>query len=275
MSTPASFTQISKFVIDGLGNPSSERMQHILSNSGLFKELASADFSRIDPAAFTAALTPVPVTAPIPWRPVSEYAAKIAEWNRLRGWGLTGQQIDDFANTLVDHAGPLQPTGISLWLGRDLAYNWAEVMACFEHEVWTPGTKFAQYVNPVYSGLSFLPGSEQSGEPQLSVALLDLATYWDPTNGVSPSKVRAKESRLPGLEVAWLLALNREVYRSIDCRRIPGMIAAGLDTTILGHPDIDTGQTVGFGGGQSDGLYVTGIHLRPPSRWDTVVSFRE
>ena len=224
MSTPASVHQASKFVRDALGNPDSDRMQILLANSGLFKELALADFSRIDRAAFTASLTPA--HAPIAWRPVSEYAAKISEWNKLRGWGLTKAQITTFARTLVDHLDPLHPTGISLWLGRDLPYNWEEVMACLEHEVTAVGEKVTSYVGA--ERVSFFPGSEQSGGRRLAVALLDLQTYWDPTDGVVPSEVRKIEKRLPGLEVAWLLALNPQVYLAMDHETIPGLIAAGL-----------------------------------------------
>ena len=235
MSTPASVHQASKFVRDALGNPDSDRMQILLANSGLFKELALADFSRIDRAAFTASLTPA--HAPIPWRPVSEYAAKISEWNKLRGWGLTKAQITTFARNLVDHLGPLHPTGISLWLGRDLPYNWEEVMACLEHEVEALGKRFTPYVNA--ERVSFFPGSEQSGGRKLTVALLDLQTYWNPADGVIPDEVRKIEKRLPGLEVAWLLALNPGAYVAIDYETIPGFIAAGLVVNSDGVPRFD------------------------------------
>ena len=59
-STPVSQKQATKFVVDALGDPSGARMQYLLANSSLFKELAQADFSRIDRAAFTASLTPTP-----------------------------------------------------------------------------------------------------------------------------------------------------------------------------------------------------------------------
>ena len=224
MSTPASVHQASKFVRDALGDPDSDRMQYLLANSGLFKELAQADFSRIDRAAFKASLTPTP--APIAWRPVSEYADKVNEWNKLRGWGLTKTQITTFAKNLVDHLDPLRPTGISLWLGRDLLFNWEEVMACLQMEVEALGEKFTPYVGA--ERVSFFPGSEQAGGLKLTVALLDLQTYWNPTDGVVPNEVRMTEKRLPGLEVAWLLALNPQVYVAIDYETIPGLVAAGL-----------------------------------------------
>ena len=238
MSTPAFVHQANKFVRDALGNPDSNRMQILLANSGLFNELAQADFSRIDRAAFTASLTPA--HAPIPWRPVSEYAAKISEWNKLRGWGLTKAQITTFARNLVDHLDLLHPTGISLWLGRDLPYNWEEVMACLEHEVEALGKRFTPYVNA--ERVSFFPGSEQSGGRRLAVALLDLATYWNPTDSVIPYEVRKIEKRLPGLEVAWLLALNPQVYLAIDYEATPGLIAAGLVVDSAFVPSFERGS---------------------------------
>lgn len=262
MSTPASVHQASKFVRDALGDPDSDRMQYLLANSGLFKELARADFSRIDRAAFTASLTPTP--APIAWRSVGEYADKIAEWNKLRGWGLTKTQITTFARTLVDHLDPLHPTGISLWLGRDLLYNWEEVMACLEHEVTALGEKFTPYVGA--ERVSFFPGSEQSGGRKLAVALLDLATYWNPTDGVVPNEVRKIEKRLPGLEVAWLLALNPQVYLAIDYGAIPGLVAAGL---IVG-----SGCVPDFGRDSAGACVLDGW---ADGRWGdgSVVAFRE
>ncbi len=251
-STPVSQKQATKFVVDALGDPSGERMQYLLANSALFKELAQADFSKIDRAAFTASLTPTP--APIAWRPVSEYADKINEWNKLRGWGLTKTQIITFAKNLVDHLDPLHPTGISLWLGRDLSFNWEEVMACLQMEVEALGEKFTPYVG--VEQVSFFPGSEQAGGRKLTVALLDLQTYWNPTNGVVPNEVRKIEKRLPGLEVAWLLALNPQVYVAIDYETTPGFIAAGLVVDSDGVPCFGRGSGGSFVyGGWSGGRW--------------------
>lgn len=240
MSTPAaSFSQFRK-LDDLLGNPSSDKLQYLLANGDLLKLMYDADLARVDRAAFKAVLTPAP--APIVWRPVSEYAEKITEWNRLRDWGFTTAQVTTFAGTLVDHLDPLHPTGISLWLGRDLPYNWEEVMACLKYEVEALGEKFTQHVDS--RRVSFLPGSEQSGGRKLAVVLLDLATYWHPTSGEVASEVRTNEARLPGLEVAWLLALNAPVYLAIDYETMPGLIAAGLviDSGLLPYFSRDSGE---------------------------------
>lgn len=262
MSTPATVHQASKFVRDALGDPDSDQMQYLLANSGLFKELARADFSRIDRAAFTALLTAT--SAANAWRSVEEYADKIAARSKLRDWGLTKAQINSLAANLVDHAGPLQPTGISLWLGRDLAYNWAEAMAWLHDEVTALGEKFTPYVGA--GRVSFFSGRRQIGGRKLTVALLDLQTYWDPTDGVVLNEVRKSGKRLPGLEVAWLLALNPQVYAGIDYETIPGFIAAGL---VVGS------DSVPVFGRDSDGAFV--LDYWSDGRWGdlSVVASRE
>jgi hypothetical protein len=224
MPSPVSPEQIKK-LLGLLGNPSGLKLQTLLDNGGdLLKQMIDADLTRVDRSAFETAL--IPISVPIDWWPVSKYVGKISEWNEMRHWGLTQTQIDAFAATLVDHLDSAHPTGISLWLGHDLAFNWDEALACLEYEVEALGMKFTKYVES--DKVSFFPGSEQSGEISLTVALLDIATYWDPINGVVPREVRTKEGRLPGLEVVWLLALNPQVYLMIDYETVPGLIAAGL-----------------------------------------------
>ena len=225
MSTPASLKQISKFVKDALGDPDKVLIQYLLANGKFFRELARADFSRINFDTFTKSLTPA--LAPIAWNPVSGYATKISEWNKLRGWGLTSGEIVTFSEALVDHLDPLRPTGISLWLGHDLPFNWKEVIACLKLEVEALGEAFNSS-NFCSKQLSFYRRSEQSGRRKLTVALLDIQTYWSPNDFVVPDEVQNVEKRLPGLEVAWLLALNPQVYLAIDYETVPGLIAAGL-----------------------------------------------
>lgn len=229
MSTPVSVPQINK-LLALLGYPSGKKFQHLLANGDLLKQMADADLTRVDRSAFGAMLAST--STPIVWRPVSEYADKITEWNKLRSWGLTETQITTFAKTLVDplvdHLDLLHPTGISLWLGRNLSYNWNEATACLKHEVEALGKQFSQYMGT--KQVSFFSGSEQTGGHKLTVALLDLATYWDPA--MTPNEVRKTKKRLnkrlPGLEVVWLLALSPQVCLAIDYETIPGLMAAGL-----------------------------------------------
>lgn len=262
MSTPASVHQASKFVRDALGDPSSDRMQYLLANSSLFRELARADFSKIDRAAFTASLTPNPT--PFAWRPVGEYAERISQWNNMRNWGLSGVQISTLANSIVDHLDPLHPTGIDLWLGRNLAYNWREAMICLQTEVEAIGEKFVPYIDG--DRIKFLSGSEQAGQPSLGVALLTIDDGSSSEHGVVPDEVRETGDRFPGLEVAWLLALNPHAYRAIGAKAVPGLLAPGLT--------VDTGCVPAFAG-DSKGTYVGGAWSYRRCVGFAAVCFRE
>lgn len=230
MSTPASsitVPQITK-LNETLGKPPAEVFQYLIANGDLVKMLQDAGprLSQVDRSAFGALLTPAP--ASINWTPVSEYVEKIAARSKLRGWGLTKGVIESLASSLVgkDHAGPLNPLGVQLWLGHDLAYNYDEMNCWLKDEVEARGENFKAY--PDASQVSFLPGSELSGKRRAVAVGLDLQTFWDPTNGVIPRKVRSQRSRWPGLEVGWLLALSPQVYLAIDYKTIPGFIAPGL-----------------------------------------------
>ena len=260
MSTPVSVKQVNK-LLELLGDPSGEKFQYLLANGDLLKPMIDADLTKVDRSAFGVVLTPA--FAPVAWTPVDEYAERIMARSKLRGWGLTKTQIDAFAASLVDHVDPLQPTGISLWLGRDLQYNWDEAMAWMEDEVTARNDKFRTYF--ASRQVSFYPGSEQSGKRKLTVALLDVATYWNPTNGVVPDEVRTKEAKLPGLEVAWLLALSPQVYQAIDYKTIPGFIATGLVVVSARVPHF---------GHDSDEVFV--YDYWADNRWNdyTVVAFR-
>lgn len=261
MSTPVSVKQVNK-LLELLGDPSGEKFQYLLANGDLLRPMIDADLTKVDRSAFGVVLTPA--SASVAWTPVSKYAERIAARSKLRGWGFTKTQIDAFAASLVDHVGPLQPTGISLWLGRDLQYNWNEAMAWLRDEVTARNDEFRTYFES--RQVSFFPGSEQSGKRKLTVALLDLATYWNPTNGVVPDEVRTKEAKLPGLEVAWLLALSPQVYPTIDYKTIPGLIAAGL---VVGSGSVP-------GSGRASGEVFV-YDYWADNRWydNAVVAFRE
>ena len=81
-----------------------------------------------------------------------------------------------------------------------------------------------------------------------------------------PDEVRKIEKRLPGLEVAWLLALNPGAYVAIDYETIPGFIAAGL---VVGSDDVP------FFARDSGGAFVGGSWS--DCGWDgrSVVRFRD
>lgn len=162
----------------------------------------------------------------IPWTPVADYAYHIMARSQLRGWGFTPDDAYKLSAKLHDHDGPLTPTGVSIWLGKNLGYNWTEMTTWIEDEVKKLGFTFHTYFDT--NRLSFLAGSEHAGKRKLDVVDLDIATFWDPTNGVIPGNVRSTRSKWPGLEVATLLALNPQVYVAMDGKTIPYMFAPGL-----------------------------------------------
>jgi hypothetical protein len=235
MSTPAPATMAQGQKILALmsqSGASREEIQNFLEGIGdLVVPLLRADYSSIDRAAFHALLAP-PLKS-IDWTPVSQYAEKIRDWNRRFGLGLSDTQLTAHELLLLDegdHAGPLLPTSISLTLGKSLQHDWEVVMEILKYEVEKLGVPFKEYFDA--SCLSYSPGSEpsESKVPQLVPALLDIGRFWDTDNGVVPRKVREqlKGRPLPGLEVAWLLALNPQVFLAMDGKTIPFLCAAGL-----------------------------------------------
>jgi hypothetical protein len=198
---------------------------------------------------------------PISWCSVGGYADKIAGWNELRRWGFTESQVANLATELAGygHLDSLHPTGVAVWLGHSLAYNWNEAMAVLRMEIEPLGEKFEPYTGA--ERISFFRGSEHSGDARLTVALLDLATHWVSGESVVPSEVRQQEEKLPGLEIAWLLALNPEVYRLIDYSTVPGLVAGGLVVDAAGVPNFgrDTDEVYVGSGWSSDGLLGTSV----------------
>ena len=147
---------------------------------------------------------------------------------------FTAADIDDLSRKLHVHSGPLMPTSVSIWLGKDLAYNWGEMMVWVKDEMKALDCEFQTYFSP--NQLSFLPGSERTGRRRLSVVTLDLVdTYWDPVDGVVLRDVRPLRSSWPGLEVATLLALNPQKYAEMNWLTVPNMFVPGM--VINSNPD--------------------------------------
>lgn len=164
--------------------------------------------------------------SPIPWTPVADYVYRIMARSQLRDWGFTQADADKLSTTMHDHHGQLMPTGVSIWLGKNLKFNWTEMTAWIEDEVKALEFTFQDYFGP--SRLSFYPGSEVTGKRKLDVVDFDLATFWDSINGVIPGDVRSTRQKWPGLEVLQLLALNPQVCVAMDGKTIPYMFAPGL-----------------------------------------------
>jgi hypothetical protein len=276
MTTPATRKitrkQIEK-LLSLLSGSTCEGMQNLLENGHLIKTILSYPRPiRIDRFAFAAflAMQTTESTRPlssIPWMPVGVYVDHIMARSKLRGWGFTQADASKLNANLHDHDGPLTPTGVSIWLGRDLKFNWTEMTAWIEDEVNKLGFTFQDYFGPVrMHQLSFLPGSEVTGKRKLDVVDLDLATFLGSTNGVIPMNVRSSRLKWPGLEVATLLALNPQVYVAMDGETIPYLFASGLVVDSDGLPVFHC---------NSDGAYVHGSW--DGRRWHTasMVAFRE
>lgn len=171
----------------------------------------------------------------IPWTPVGEYVDRIAQRNQLRKWGLSTQQLDQFASSLVDHDGLLFPTGINVTLGRGFAYNWQEAMSWLADSVKAHGN-YALTEDIDATRLSYRFGSEPaSNERRLMSVFLDFQTYWDQERGIEPREVLSGRKQWPGLEIAWLFALSPQAFAQVDSETIPWVVAAGL-VVDFAHP---------------------------------------
>ncbi len=132
-----------------------EELQNWLGAGDLQKMMLKADLTRVDRQAFHALLNPPPV--PIKWGSAIDYVTKIRDWNQRFYLGLSDQQIDELFSVLPAHASPLQPTGISLTLGRGLRYDWEVVMKILEYEIEKLNVRFNPYVDALH--VSYFPGS--------------------------------------------------------------------------------------------------------------------
>lgn len=251
-----------------LGSPSSERLQYILANGDLLTEFANVApmLEHVDRTAFRALLRSIPKS--IDWTPVTEYKNKLHDWNRQFMLGLLPEQIDGL--TFPCHANPHQPTGISMTFGRGLMCDWKIAMRILGYEVQKIGGHFIDYTDD--TEVSYYQGAEPTNDEPLGlgVALLDIGRFWDRERGVDVRTIRAHMSRrfLPALEVAWLLALNPQVYVAMDGKTVPYMWAPDL---VVRSP----GNAAYFCGSKGAKVSVGDGH--ETDRWSdsSVVIFRE
>jgi hypothetical protein len=183
------------------------------------------------------------------YTPVDQYAERILARSRLRGWGFDGGAGDPIMKlafrsnaNLWEHWGILKPVGAMLWLGHDLAYNWAEGLAWLKDELEAAdtGLKWNNYLKDAV--ISFYPGSEQSGKPNAGAVGLDLSAFWVPRDsllasggGLVPSERRRQKMQIgyrwPALEVLWFLALNPQYCGFMNGKTEPFLMAAGLEVS--------------------------------------------
>lgn len=182
----------------------------------------SRDLSQVKPALQDIidgnfAVSPTPN-----FTPISEYPELIWARSEERGWGFTHQQIEQLRVELTHATGPV---GVTIWRGRDLAYNWAESLAWLQNSVEAAGLEYHRYFDDTPS---FYPGSElQGSESYLAVAKLDFSR-WDLKNGLVPTEVRKQQPRWPSLEVPDWLALNPAYALQMDGEKIPFLMAPGF-----------------------------------------------
>lgn len=170
----------------------------------------------------------------IRWTPVREYADKIANW----GLALEGRQIRDLAANLPDHAGPFQPTGISLTLGANAQECYRILAGVLQREFAKVGGAFRGSLN--IDSLAYYPGSEP--EVRLAPALLDIGPRLD----IPASEVRKqlRGHRLPAFEVGWLMALNAELFANTGYWEVPNLLAPGLSVRQVGVPLFERHEAV-------------------------------
>lgn len=208
--------------------------------------------------------------------PVNQYADRVLARCEQRGWELFDEKRRDPLMRLAmnredlrQHAGPLEPTGIKLWLGHNLAYNWAEALAWLKDELVAADIDLQWYNYLEDSAITFYEGSEQEGGPNAGLVGLDFHTFWDRPHAPVPKEVRPKRPNWPGLEVVWFLALNPQCCALMDSETIPFLTAPGLVVVVVGS------ERVPVFGRDECGFYVNS--LRADGRWHNaaMVAFRE
>jgi len=256
MSTPATLEQAQKLLaLVSQAKATNPQMQNLVANGDLIKYLlACPDLTKVNRTDFRALLHPP--AASVAWTPVEEYADRIAARNDLCHWGLSSKQITEFGASLKPHLGELQPSGLLLWLGHTLKYNWEQVVAWLSDEIEALGGFLPVFIRSDL--VAFWPGFEMDGPARLRPVWLDMATTWHPSEGLIPAEVRMNRGLdLAGLELAWTLALSPQILLAIDGRMFPAMLAAGLMVDSTGVPNFDHGAVDPFVGCVESGSRMT------------------
>ena len=163
------------------------------------------------------------------WTPVEHYVQLIMERSDEREWGFQKFDAIKLALKLTEHANLLTPTSVNIWLGKNLAHNWLEAIFWIKD-----GVESLNYDLKVFfesTQLSFLQGSQptKNGQIGMDAVVLDLKTFWGHIdNGIPWWHNQPTNIVWPGLEVAWLLALNPQIFIGMDGKTIPYLLASGL-----------------------------------------------
>ena len=185
-----------------------------------------SNLSKFNGEIFKALLSNRQIT--IPWTPTDQYLELIMARSDERKWGLTKYNARSFAISLKDHSSSLMPTGVNIWLGKSLEFNWTEAMIWLRDEVEALGHNFKISFDP--SRLNYKSKFKRRSDCGLYAVRLDIGTYWNPVNGIAPWDVLRNSSVpiWPDLAVPFTLALNPQVFTKMDGKTIPYMWAPGL-----------------------------------------------
>lgn len=235
MKTPSTLAQATQ-VLEAIGRLSKEQVQGLIERGDLLKSLATCPrLHSINSFTFNEFIN-TETWPSIPLTPVSDFTRRIKIRSDKRGWGFTQSEIDKLAADLLErnHSGKYMPTSVNIWLGKDLAYNWTEMMLWIKDEINYLGCTFNyQDFNEKYIELLELPpDSTYSYESRiLETTKLDLSTFKESSipEHHTPKKMRTSRDSWPSMEILALLALNPQVFVNMNCRLVSGIWILGLN----------------------------------------------
>jgi len=185
-----------------------------------------SNLSQFNSERFKALLNEEPVE--IPWTSTDQYIERIMKRNDKRNWGLTMYNVKCFMLYLKKHRSSLNPTGVNIWLGKGLVYNWTEAMFWLKDELEALNHDFK--ISFDTSRIKFRSNFKRRSDCGLFAVKLDVGTYWNPVNGIAPWDIlRSSSIKVwPDLSIPFTLALNPQVFTKMDGKTIPYMWAPGL-----------------------------------------------
>ena len=227
-TSPASTLKQGRHLLETLENASVDELQNLISNGDLLKLMMVADLSKVNRKLFGELVIPPPAIPAGLLTPVSQLVERFMARNELRKWGFGDKDAATIQKRLEghNHAGAQLPVSFSAWLGKDLRYNWQEMLAWLFDTARELGLNPQDYIGN--AALGFYPGSEIRGRRKLSVVGLDFQSFLDQRNGIVPNNARPKRSIWPSLEVPLFLNLNPGYMKAMDGGDTPFLMAAGL-----------------------------------------------
>jgi hypothetical protein len=151
-------------------------------------------------------------------------------------WGFTSKDEAKLRKSLrgCKNVNLLRPIGVDIRLGKGLPNDWEQAENWLKDEIEKLGHKLSVYFKP--NDLSFLPRSKRKLGLGFSVVKLDFETFRNPLGGLSSKEVLSNRPIRPGLEIAYFLALNPQIFTKMDGTEIPYLQAPGLVVYGTGMP---------------------------------------